>query len=55
MKRAQTVRATLIGHGAGSAQVNVKTLGETKPKLLGRNEESWAENRRADVIYEREK
>lgn len=54
LSRAQNVRATLIGHGANSKQVTVKTYGETKPKLLGRNDEAWAENRRADVIYERE-
>ena len=55
LKRAQSVRATLLGHGAGSGQVAVKRWGKAKPKLLGRNEEAWAENRRADVIYESEK
>jgi peptidoglycan-associated lipoprotein len=54
LKRAQSVRATLLGHGAGSTQVTVKTWGKRKPKLLGRNEEAWAENRRADVIYEQD-
>lgn len=54
LKRAQSVRATLLGHGAGSSQVEVKSWGKRKPKLLGRNEEAWAENRRADVIYELE-
>jgi len=54
LKRAQSVRATLIGHGAGNNQVTVKTWGKRKPKLLGRNEEAWAENRRADVVYEQD-
>jgi len=55
LKRAQTVRATLLGYGADNRQVAVKSWGKSKPKLLGRDEEAWAENRRADVIYEQEK
>ncbi|MDP3539194.1 MAG: OmpA family protein [Azonexus sp.] len=54
LKRAETVRATIISHGAPEKQVNIKTLGETQPKLKGHDEESWAENRRADVVYEKE-
>lgn len=55
LKRAQTVRATLLGHGADKGQISVKSWGKAKPKLLGRNEEAWAENRRADIVYELEK
>jgi len=54
LKRAENVRQTIIGHGAGEKQVLIKTLGESRPKLKGHDEESWAENRRADVVYERE-
>lgn len=54
LKRAETVRNTLIGHGAPEKQVKIRTLGETQPKLKGHDEESWAENRRADVVYEKE-
>lgn len=54
MKRADTVRKTLVDHGAPEKQISVKTLGEANPKLKGHDEESWAENRRADVVYERE-
>lgn len=54
LKRAETVRNTLIGHGAPKKQVVIKTLGEEQPKLKGHDEESWAENRRADVVYEKE-
>jgi peptidoglycan-associated lipoprotein len=53
-KRAANVRQAIIGHGAAEKQVVVKSLGESKPKLKGHDEESWAENRRADVVYERE-
>jgi peptidoglycan-associated lipoprotein len=44
----------MIKHGASGKQIHVKTLGASNPKLKGRNEESWAANRRADVIYEKE-
>lgn len=52
LKRAENVRSTLVAHGAGEKQVNIKTLGEARPKLTGHDESSWAENRRADVVYE---
>ena len=54
LKRAENVRQTMIGHGAPAKQITVKTLGESRPKLTGHDEESWAENRRAEVVYERE-
>jgi peptidoglycan-associated lipoprotein len=54
LKRADNVRQSIIGHGAPEKQVVVKSLGESKPKLKGHDEESWAENRRADVVYERD-
>lgn len=52
LKRAESVRATLISQGAGEKQVNIKSLGEARPKLTGHDETSWSENRRADVVYE---
>src|SRR5574343_1419537 len=54
LKRADTVRKTLVDHGAPEKQISVRTLGEGHPKLKGHDEESWAENRRADVVYEQE-
>lgn len=54
LKRAETVRNALLGQGASGKQVSVKTLGESHPKLSGHDEASWAENRRADVVYEKE-
>lgn len=53
-KRAEIVRAELLVRGAPERQVGVKSYGEAKPRLKGHDEESWAENRRADVIYESE-
>lgn len=54
LRRAEAVRQAIISHGANDKQVAIKTLGEARPKLKGHDEESWAENRRADVVYERE-
>jgi len=54
MKRAEHVRSTMLGHGATEKQISIKTLGEERPRLKGHDEESWAENRRSDVVYERE-
>lgn len=54
LKRADNVRQAIIGFGATEKQVLLKSLGELKPKLKGHDEESWAENRRADIVYERE-
>lgn len=54
LKRAENVRQSIIGQGAQAKQVVVKTLGALKPKLKGHDEESWMENRRADIVYERE-
>lgn len=54
LKRAQSVRADLVARGAPGRQVLVKSHGELKPRLKGHDEASWAENRRADILYESE-
>lgn len=53
-KRAENVRQAIVSQGAGEKQVSIKSLGKSRPKLKGHDEESWAENRRADVVYEKE-
>ena len=53
-KRAENVRQSIVANGAADRQVSIKSLGESRPKLKGHDEEAWAENRRADVVYERE-
>ena len=52
LKRADNVRAALLAQGAGGKQVTIKSLGEARPKVVGHDEASWSENRRADVVYE---
>lgn len=54
LKRAEAVKASLLGHGLDDKQVRIVSLGEAKPKLKGHDEESWAENRRTDIVYEKE-
>jgi peptidoglycan-associated lipoprotein len=54
-QRASAVRDKLITYGASGSQVRIKSLGKSHPKPEGKDEESWAKNRRADVIYEVEK
>ncbi|MEY2631507.1 MAG: hypothetical protein RIR00_161 [Pseudomonadota bacterium] len=55
MKRAVAVSQGLLAQGGvKTGQIKSISLGETKPKLAGHDEGSWSENRRADIIYERE-
>ncbi|MDP2880491.1 MAG: OmpA family protein [Azonexus sp.] len=54
LKRAENVHAALASHGARKKQMSIKTLGASNPKKIGYDEESWAENRRSDIVYERE-
>ncbi|MBL8442229.1 MAG: OmpA family protein, partial [Betaproteobacteria bacterium] len=54
LKRADAVRQSLVAGGAQEQQVRVVSYGESRPKLKGHDEESWAENRRADIVYEKE-
>lgn len=55
MRRAHSVKNALLANGARDKQVRTITLGDTRPKLKGKDEASWAENRRADVVYEAER
>ncbi|HZX32119.1 MAG TPA: OmpA family protein [Rhodocyclaceae bacterium] len=54
LKRAEAVRQFLVSNGAAEKQVKAVSRGESNPKLRGHDEESWAENRRADIVYEKE-
>jgi peptidoglycan-associated lipoprotein len=37
--------------GVSSQQLEAVSLGKEKPRALGHDEASWAENRRADLVY----
>jgi len=50
-RRADTVKRMMQLYGATDAQIETVSLGKEKPKNLGHDEASWAENRRVDVVY----
>ena len=51
-RRAQAVRAYLVGLGIPAASINTRSFGEEKPVDAGHNEASWQKNRRAEFgIY----
>ncbi len=50
-KRAEAVASNLKLLGVKADAVEAVSLGEEKPKATGRDEASWAENRRADLVY----
>jgi len=51
-KRAEAVRKSLSVLGVPEAQVEAVSFGEEKQKATGSDEASWAENRRADIVYQ---
>ncbi|RJX30771.1 MAG: peptidoglycan-associated lipoprotein Pal [Oxalobacter sp.] len=50
-RRAASVRKTMSLMGVSSKRIEVVSYGEEKPKAKGHDEASWAENRRADIVY----
>ena len=50
-KRAEAVRKSLALLGVPDTQMEAVSYGKEKPKALGSDEASWAENRRADIVY----
>ncbi|HTD03817.1 peptidoglycan-associated lipoprotein Pal [Undibacterium sp.] len=50
-KRAEAVRKSLILLGVSDQQMEAVSFGKEKPKATGSDEASWAENRRADIVY----
>ena len=51
-KRAEAVRRAIRLMGVPEAQLEAVSLGKEKPKALGHDEAAWAENRRADLVYQ---
>jgi len=51
-KRAEAVRRSLSLLGVADSQVEAVSFGKEKPKALGTDEASYAENRRADIVYQ---
>jgi peptidoglycan-associated lipoprotein len=51
-KRAEAVRKSLSVLGVPDSQMEAVSFGKEKPKATGSDETSWAENRRADLVYQ---
>jgi peptidoglycan-associated lipoprotein len=51
-KRAEAVRKSMSALGVPEGQMEAVSLGKEKPKATGSNEAAWAENRRADIVYQ---
>lgn len=50
-RRADAVKQMMRLLGVRSDQIETISYGEEKPRALGTDETSWAENRRADMLY----
>lgn len=50
-QRAISVRQFMSLLGASGQQMRTVSYGEERPAALGHNEESWAQNRRVEIIY----
>ena len=50
-KRADAVKKTLVLLGVQEGQIETVSFGKEKPRREGHDEASWAENRRADIVY----
>lgn len=53
-RRADGVKNAMTLSGAKESQIESVSLGEEKPRGLGHDEASWAENRRTDIRYQGE-
>jgi peptidoglycan-associated lipoprotein len=51
-KRAEAVRKAMNAMGVADNQIEAVSLGKEKPKAQGHDEAAWAENRRADIVYQ---
>jgi len=52
-RRADGVQKMMVLMGSGSSQIEAVSFGEEKPKALGHDEQSWAQNRHSDIVYKR--
>ncbi|WP_179401958.1 peptidoglycan-associated lipoprotein Pal [Burkholderia guangdongensis] len=51
-KRAEAVRRAMSLLGVPDSQMEAVSLGKEKPVATGHDEASWAQNRRADLVYQ---
>jgi len=53
-RRADAVKQMMQLMGVSVTQIETISYGEERPRLSGSDETSWAENRRADMVYQAE-
>jgi peptidoglycan-associated lipoprotein len=53
-RRAEAVKQMMTLLGAPSAEIETVSFGEEKPRAQGNTEQAFAENRRADIVYQGE-
>jgi peptidoglycan-associated lipoprotein len=53
-RRADSVKRAMVLLGVGAKQIETVSFGAEKPVAFGQDEESWAKNRRADIVYPNE-
>jgi peptidoglycan-associated lipoprotein len=50
-RRAESVRRAMTLLGVGDKQIETVSFGAEKPVAFGQDEDSWAKNRRSDIVY----
>lgn len=53
-RRADSVKRSMVLLGVSEKQIETVSFGAEKPVALGQDEESWAKNRRSDIVYPNE-
>jgi len=51
-QRANAVKQALVEQGADARRIRTVSYGESRPKVPGSDESSWAANRRAEITYD---
>ncbi len=50
-KRSEAVKQRMQLLGVPASRIEAVSFGREKPVAVGENEEAWAQNRRADIVY----
>jgi peptidoglycan-associated lipoprotein len=53
-RRADSVKRAMVLLGVSDKQIETVSFGAEKPVAMGQDEDSWAKNRRADIVYPNE-
>ena len=53
-RRADAVAKSMELMNVASSQISTISFGKSKPRAEGHNETAWAQNRRADIVYQSE-